>query len=126
MLAADELPAEPIAVLGDTGSRRIDTLVHDLVESSERAGEIVQGEEVGEAMASLRDFMFENVYLAPAAQREHKRVEDGLQALFDHYWLEPARLPPGVPGAPVPQRVVDYLAGMTDRFAIRAFEELDG
>jgi dGTPase len=125
VLAPAELPAEPIAVLGVSGSRRIDTLVHDLVESSEAAGEIVQGEEVGEAMAGLREFMFEKVYLAPAAQREHQRVEDGLRALFDHYWREPARLPPGVPGASVPQRVVDYLAGMTDRFAIRAFEELE-
>ena len=59
-----DLPAEPIALLGDTGSRRIDTLVHDVVENSARAGDIVQSDEIGEAMLALRSFMFERVYLA--------------------------------------------------------------
>src|SRR6187551_268661 len=53
-----ELPREEVALLGDRGSRRIDTLVHDLVETSERAGDIVQSEEIGEAMLALRSFMF--------------------------------------------------------------------
>src|SRR3712207_2869004 len=68
VLRAGDLPPEEIAVLGDTGSLRIDTLVHDLVEHSERAGDIVQGEAVGAAMARLRAFMFERVYLGPAAR----------------------------------------------------------
>src|SRR3954470_11489811 len=55
------LPVGPIAVLGPTGSKRIDTLVHDLVETSEQAGDIVQGEVVGEAMDALRTFMFDEV-----------------------------------------------------------------
>ena len=59
-----DLPAEPIALLGDTGSRRIDTLVHDVVENSARAGDIVQSDEIGEAMLALRSFMFERVYHA--------------------------------------------------------------
>src|SRR4029077_15050561 len=59
-----ELPAEPIELLGDTGSRRIDTLVHDVVENSARAGDIVQSDEIGEAMLALRSFMFERVYHA--------------------------------------------------------------
>src|SRR6202035_2575591 len=71
VLDAADLPAEPIAVLGDTGPRRIDTLVHDLVEHSEAAGEIVQGARAGSAMAELRGFMFERVYLGPEARREH-------------------------------------------------------
>src|SRR3954470_11055452 len=63
VISVADLPAEEIAVLGETGSRRIDTLVHDLVEQSERAGDIVQGEVVGAAMLRLRTFMFERVYL---------------------------------------------------------------
>ena len=63
-----DLPREPIAVLGETGAQRIDALVHDVVEQSERAGDIVQGEEAGAAMTTLRDFMFARVYLAPAAR----------------------------------------------------------
>src|SRR5205823_303823 len=59
-----DLPAEPIALLGDTGSRRIDTLVHDVVENSARPGDIVQSDETGQAMLALPGFMFAPVYLA--------------------------------------------------------------
>jgi dGTPase len=121
VLDAAELPADALAALGDTGSRRIDTLVHDLVEHSAAAGEIVQGDEIGGAMARLREFMFERVYLGEAARREGKRIETVLRALFDHYAAAP---PPGVEGASEAERVVDYLAGMTDRFCIREFEAL--
>ena len=68
-------PAEAIAVLGDTGSTRIDALVHDLVEHSERAGAIVQGERAAQAMSALRDFMFEHVYMGEVARREHAKIE---------------------------------------------------
>jgi dGTPase len=123
VLAVDELPSEDIAILGPTGSARIDTLVHDLVEHSERAGDIEQGEEVGGAMLRLRTFMFENVYLAPAARAEHERIERVLRELFDWYRAHPEELPAGVPDASPGERVTDYLAGMTDRFAIRAWTE---
>src|SRR5919108_1561999 len=63
LLAPDDLPRDEIALLGDTGSHRIDTLVHDLVETSAVAGDIRQSEEVGAAMLSLRHFMFDRVYL---------------------------------------------------------------
>ena len=74
VLAEADLPQEEIAVLGESGSERIDRLVHDLVETSERAGDIVQSEEVGGAMARLRKFMFERVYFGEAARREQERV----------------------------------------------------
>jgi dGTPase len=119
-----DLPAEPIAVLGATGAQRIDALVHDVVEQSERAGEIVQGEEAGAAMGALRDFMFERVYLAPAARREHAKIERMLRTLFDHWCEHPEEIPPLHPDADLPTRVTDYLAGMTDRFCIRRFEAL--
>jgi dGTPase len=126
VLAEEELPAGPIAVLGATGSRRIDRLVHDLVETSAVAGDIVQGAEAGAAMDALRNFMFERVYLGPAARREHVKIERVVRTLFDHYADDPMRLPDGggVPGADPAQRVTDYLAGMTDRYCIRAFEAL--
>jgi dGTPase len=126
VLREAELPVEPIDVLGDTGSQRIDTLVHDLVETSAVAGNIVQGPETGGAMDALRNFMFERVYLGVAARREHAKIERVVRTLFDFYADDPARLPDGggVPGADLPQRVTDYLAGMTDRYCIRAFEAL--
>jgi dGTPase len=119
-----DLPAEPLAVLGGTGAQRIDALVHDVVEQSERAGDIVQGEEAGAAMTALRDFMFARVYLAPAAQREHAKIERMVRALFHHYCEHPDEIPPLDPDADLATRVTDYLAGMTDRFCIRRFEAL--
>ncbi|HEY7345118.1 MAG TPA: deoxyguanosinetriphosphate triphosphohydrolase [Gaiella sp.] len=116
LLTEDELPAEEIALLGATGSRRIDTLVHDLVESSEAAGDIVQGREVGEAMHALRAFMFERVYLGPQVMPEHERARRVVKAIFAWLVDEPERLPAG--DGPLPDRVTDYLGGMTDRFAL--------
>jgi dGTPase len=121
VLGPADLPVEPIAELGSTGSRRIDTLVHDLVEESERAGAIVQGEAAAAAMAELRSFMFERVYLGPSARREHAKVERVVQTLFDHYCERPEALP----GAgSLAERVTDYIAGMTDRYCLAAFEAL--
>jgi len=126
VLGEGALPADAIAVLGDSGSARIDALVHDLVEHSEAAGDIVQGAEAGAVMAALREFMFEHVYLGPAARQEHSRIERVIRTLFDHYASDAALLPDGggAPGADHAQRVTDYLAGMTDRYAVRAFTEL--
>jgi dGTPase len=122
VLDTADLPAAEIAVLGPTGSRRIDTLVQDLVERSAAAGDIVQSKAVGGAMLRLRKFMFQRVYLTPDAQRELPRVERMLRALFDHYAQNPP--PSADPSATVEQRVTDYLAGMTDRYAVRAFSAL--
>jgi dGTPase len=118
------LPADAIGVLGATGSARIDMLVHDLVEASEQAGDIVQGAAAAAAMTELREFMFERVYLGDVARQEHSRIDRVIRTLFEHYASDPALLPDGggAPGADHAQRVTDYLAGMTDRYAVRAFE----
>ena len=122
VIARSDLPREEIEALGDTGSERIGTLVSDLIERSAAEGDIAQSEDVGAAMLRLRTFMFERVYLSPDAQRERPRIERLLRTLFDSYAAEP---PPAVtPDASEHERVVDYLAGMTDRFAIRAFSDL--
>jgi dGTPase len=117
-----DLPGEDIEVLGTSGSERIETLVRDLLERSQAAGDIVQGEEVGASMLRLRSFMFDRVYLGADAQSQRDRIERMLRALFDHYAEHPPE--PVTPGAAEHERVVDYLAGMTDRYAIRAFAEL--
>jgi dGTPase len=137
LLREQELPQEPIAVLGDSGSARIDALVHDMVEHSERAGEIVQGPQAGPAMATLRDFMFERVYLGPAVRAEHRKIAAVVRRLFEHYVQRP-ELMQEAQGASatgetagssddeaLADRVTDYLAGMTDRYCIRRFTELD-
>ena len=127
LLREDELPEQPIAVLGSSGSARIDALVHDMVERSETAGDIVQGEEAGAAMSALRDFMFERVYLGPAVRAEHVRIAGVVRTLFEHYCEQPEQLPAvdgGHEDDDLARRVTDYLAGMTDRYCISAYTEL--
>jgi dGTPase len=121
-----DLPVEEIGVLGETGSRRIDTLVRDIVESSRAADDIAQSDEVGGAMLRLRKFMFDRVYLGPEARGEHERVERTVRGLFDHYLEHPEELPAqdGSGETDGVQRVVDYLAGMTDRYCIATFRRL--
>ncbi|MHB8966647.1 MAG: deoxyguanosinetriphosphate triphosphohydrolase [Thermoleophilia bacterium] len=122
----DDLPADSIALLGDSCSKRIDSLVHDLVDASFGQDEIRQGEAMYQAMAQLRGFLFENVYVGSVGNREYRRVSLLVEKLFDYYLEHAEQLPAwliGV-GADAPQLVADYIAGMTDRFAIKTFKEL--
>jgi dGTPase len=116
VLAQEELPREEIELLGETGARRIDQLVHDLVEASESAGDIRQSVEVGAAMLALRSFMFERVYLGPHTRTQHKQAREVIASIFEHLLAHPDRLPEGQ-GA-LPERLTDYIAGMTDRYAL--------
>jgi dGTPase len=124
VISTADLPARPIEILGDTGSRRIDTLVHDLVEHSEQAGDIVQGGEIGGAMSELRTYMFDRVYLGPETTREHAKIHQVVRALFDHYCSHPDEIPDSIPEGDLARRVTDWIAGMTDRYCIRTFEAL--
>jgi dGTPase len=114
ILAAEDLPGAEVELLGPSGSKRIDTLVHDLVEHSERAGDIVQGDEVGSAMLSLRSFMFERVYLGPQTRAQHEQAREVVQTIFDHL----------AERGDEPDAIVQYLSGMTDRFALDFAEGL--
>ena len=108
ILRPEDLLQEEVALLGGTGARRIDTLVHDLVEASEAAGDIVQSEEIGEAMLALRTFMFGHVYLGPHARGEHERARRTVRRIFDHLADQGEDA-----GA-----IVTFVSGMTDRFAL--------
>jgi len=114
LLADDDLPHDEIAILGSTGAARIDRLVHDIIEESDGVDDIRQSAEVGEAMVSLRAFMFERVYLGPQAVPEHARAHDVVQRIFDHL----------AERGDSADEIVDYIAGMTDRFALVYGESL--
>ena len=114
------LPQEPLALLGETASRRVDRLVHDLVEASAAAGDIVQTPRLGEAMLALRGFMFEAVYLRPESADELRRVRHVVTSLFERFHAEP-ELMPASPEPDLARRVVDHVAGMTDRYALRVY-----
>ena len=97
----------------DRGARqhrwqRIDTLVHDLVECSAREGDIAQSDEVGSAMLALRTFMFERVYLGPDTRAEHERARVTIRRIFDRL----------ADGGDDPEGITEFIAGMTDRFAL--------
>jgi dGTPase len=124
VLTPADLPAEPIRILGKTGSRRIDALVHDLVETSETRGEIAQSEVAGAAMLALRQFMFDRVYLGPEATREHVKIRGVIRTLFAHYCAHPGEIAASIPDGPLWRRVADHLAGMTDRFCVARYEAL--
>jgi dGTPase len=109
-----DLPEDEIAVLGPTGAKRIDRLVHDLIETSAEAGDIAQSDEVGGAMLSLRAFMFERVYLGPETMPEHRRARSAIRAIYDHLAAR---------GEPQ-HEIVEFVAGMTDRFALSYAERL--
>ena len=113
ILDADELPAGPLELLGPTSSARIDALVHDLVETSERAGAMEQSPEHGAALSELRRFMFQHVYLGPPARAESARAAAVVERLFTHH----------LAGSD-PVAATDWVAGMTDRYALRAHAEL--
>jgi dGTPase len=108
LLREEDLPREEIAVLGPTGSARIDRLVHDIVETSDGVDGIRQSPEVGEAMLSLRAFMFERVYLGGQAVPEHLRAHEVIRRIFEHLAAR----------GDDADEIVDYIAGMTDRFAL--------
>jgi dGTPase len=114
ILAPEELPHSEVALLGAAGGRRIDRLVHDLVESSQAAGDIVQSDEIGEAMLSLRSFMFERVYLGPHARGEHDRARLTTRRIFDAL----------VERGDDPDAIVAFVSGMTDRFALEYAAQL--
>ncbi len=114
ILSLDDLPREELELLGETGARRIDALVHDLVETSEQTGDIAQSPEIGAAMLSLRSFMFERVYLAPEARAEHERAHAAIRAIVA------SRADAGDDV----DTLMAFVAGMTDRFALTYAEAL--
>ena len=122
VLQREDLPEAPIRLLGGTGSRRIDALVHDLVESSETAGDIVQSRRMGEAMLELRSFLFARVYEQGRLREETERAALVVRMLFEHYCTTFAAA--GLAADELATAVVDEIAGMTDRFAVRRFREV--
>ena len=123
-----DIPLEVSRVLGFTHGARIDALVKDAVEASRGQDAIRQSPEVGEAMAALKDFMFANVYTNPLAKGEEGKAQELLLRLFEHYQKNPDELPADFQAIrqeeAVDRAVCDYIAGMTDPFAVEKYKEL--
>ena len=128
ILEKGDLPIECIDVLGDTHGKRINTLICDLVANSLDKNTISMSPAVFDAMMKLRQFMFDEVYVDSSAKTEEKKAERMLFMLYDYYGKQPDLLPPEcrdlIGDWGVEQAVTDYIAGMTDRFAIATFESI--
>ncbi len=126
ILTEDDLPSRATDVLGHSHGERIETLVTDIVETSEEADRVGMSASVGEALDVLRDFLFDRVYLREEARAEQEKAVEMIRALFSHYLDHPDEVPEEYLSAPgdLPTRIADYIAGMTDRYAMRTYERL--
>ena len=127
ILTEADLPASTHEVLGPTPSARIDAMVRDMVAASRRAGDVRMSPAVWDAMMELRQFLFDNVYSRSDAKAEEPKANRLVETLFDYYVAHFDEVPceyrrPG-PDAEL-TRVADYIAGMTDRYAVRVVEDL--
>ncbi|MCI8869720.1 MAG: deoxyguanosinetriphosphate triphosphohydrolase [Lawsonibacter sp.] len=123
-----DIPLEISNILGFSLSQRVNTLVLDAIQASRGRDAICQSEEVGQAMLALKDFMFASVYTNPVAKGEEGKAQELLRRLFEYYRKDPDRLPPDFQEIRIQEgvdrAVCDYIAGMTDPFAIEQFSQL--
>jgi dGTPase len=124
----EEVPAAIRAVLGETPSDTVGRLVEDVIRHSRGVPQVVQGEDCAQAMAALRSFMFERVYLRPEAVAQTERARRLLRDLYAWYLEHPETMPTGACLAddPPEQQAVDAIAGMTDRYALAAWQAAVG
>ncbi len=137
LLTEADLPAGAVAALGASPSQRINTMVCDIIESSwdVRACDIIKGRPAikmsGRTLAaarSLRYFLFERVYNPRAAGEEARKAEEVVRFLYKYFIGHEERLPPEYrpTGEPLERRVADYIAGMTDQYALNMAAKLKG
>ena len=128
VIAYADLPFRAQAVFGDNHSQWVATMIRAVVEGSLGAGEVVMDPEIADVMQELRDFMFANVYLRPESEVHRQRAVETTQGLVRHFEANAHEIPSTykIDDVPVLTQAIDYVAGMTDRFAIRTFEAISG
>ncbi len=128
ILTNEDIPADIAAVLGATHKARINTLVTDMIYTSRGKAEVGMSPETVRAMEALRDFMFERVYRNPVAKGEEGKAKDIVKRLYEYYLAHPKAMSAEylriADAEGVPRAVVDYIAGMTDKYAIYKFSEI--
>ena len=128
LLTDDDIPKAITDVLGHSHRDRVNTLVIDAISTSREAGNICLSPDVDKALRDLRSFMFERVYRNPVAKSEERKAKDMLQRLFEYYYTPPKALPedfqPQMSFEGLERTVCDYIAGMTDNYAIDKFNEI--
>ncbi len=128
ILKNEDLPQEILEILGSTHTQRINTLVCDMIRTSRETGEILLSDKVQQALQDLRSFMFERVYRNPVAKSQESKAKEMLEKLFEYYVNQPEALPedfhPQISFDGMERTVCDYIAGMTDKYAIDKYTEI--
>lgn len=124
VITLDALPQDALGVLGHNSSERINTMVIALIEAS-KEGEIAIISEVREAMNALRDYLYTELYPSESIRSKVQKAVKLLQELYAYLLEHPGELVPDlVPDDTLDRRVVDFLAGMTDQYALRLYKDL--
>lgn len=130
ILREEDIPATYTNVLGHSKKERLNTMIYDIVNHSRNIPDILMSEEIDQAMKELRQFMFERVYSNPVAKGEEYKAKRMLTALYGYY-LENLLEMPGEYRTLIEKKnqkaervVCDYIAGMSDQYSVRKFEEL--
>ena len=128
ILDRTDIPKLVTKTLGTTHSARINTLVCDMITASREEGKIVLSPQVEKALQELREFMFERVYRNPVAKGEEAKAREMLKRLYDYYYTHPEALPedfqPQMSLEGMERTVCDYIAGMTDNYAVDKYTEI--
>ncbi len=128
ILSNDDIPRSISRLLGYTHKERINTLVCDMIAASREAGTLAMSDDIETALRDLRAFMFEHVYRNPVAKAQERKARDMLQRLYEYYMSNPEALPadflPQLSFDGMARTVCDYIAGMTDKYAVDKYAEL--
>ncbi len=127
ILEASSIPEECIRILGFTHKERINTMITDIINESIGRNEILMSSIVNRTTNELRKFMFENVYVGSAAKKEEKKAKNIIKSLYEYYIQNPDEIPSEIErlkAVDIERLACDYIAGMSDSFAISIFTRL--
>ncbi|MEG0906758.1 MAG: deoxyguanosinetriphosphate triphosphohydrolase, partial [Cellulosilyticaceae bacterium] len=129
VLRQEQLPKGCIEILGDRSSTRINKLITDIISTSKETYTISMSKEIKESFQEIRSFLFKNVYVGSEAKEQEEKAKHVVKELYTYYMEKPDKLPTIyaekiVHGEDLCQIVCDYIAGMTDRYAISKYCEL--
>lgn len=128
IITEEDIPQNYRSVLGETKKERLNCLIHDVIENSAGKPDIIMSEPICNAMFGLRGYMFKNVYTNPVAKSQESKAQNMLRVLYEHFCKCPGEMPEEfrklTERFSLERVVCDYIAGMTDRYAIFLYEKL--
>lgn len=128
IIKIEDIPVELTNVLGKSNSERINIMISDMIKSSWNKNKISRSRHIEEATNKLRDFLFDHVYIGSIAKKEEDKAILLIRKLYNYYLKFPSYIniiSDEKEIINIEQRVIDYIAGMTDRYAINRWKEIN-